>query len=360
MGNLNILYFIKTISLTLFIAKDMLYSMEMRTAKIQITPSELQVGDILIINDLRTKRNALDPNSFIMKAQKMQFYFPQGENNVVHASIVVKDPNDNDKLKIADVTKKGAKLSEIKESYPYNIYVYRAKKSAPLLHQASEVAVNTSQNCDISYSIPLTIHSILFPKLVLPHHFNSKQITSANYCSKYIIECIQVAAHKMGNQNIVTDEQKEISKTFKKEKTSSVKSLMDYLMRNEDFSFFIIPSSEEVYITFMNIIRVKTQEIAKGYPLALKRYNELVGVIADNRILEEKEIGHLDVGYIVLTEVLKLIDDKKVKKRFTSIVELKKLGLNKKILSDTRIQEQYYKYFERKNNTDLDLLGTDI
>ncbi len=357
---------------------------------IALNLNQLEPGDIIIVTDTRNSTTVV--NTLIRGAQKAQeLLFDKGHHEGVHAAIVARD--DLGALKIVDVTGKGILCKDIEEKYSYNMFVYRcgrkdiAMKAAEVAYEAFKLyskkkgqpvasdgeKQSTSSDSDetieakkedadlqkpqreINYSRGMTVHAMVFPVLLFSHHFNSEALTLDTFCSKFVIECFQVAQHKLAKTSDPVA-RGELMKYIYLEKTSTVKSLENYLIKHKDFCGFILPAQQKIiYSLLIKGIMVgeiftqkgssKTRERATT---AYKIYNDMAKKIATEHLLERADIKHFDLALLVMREVFKYLPDKS-----KILAKAYEFGFEEEMLLDPRLTELYLQNFETREPVDM-------
>jgi len=359
---------------------------------IALNLKQLEPGDIIIVTDTRDSTTVV--NTLIRSAQYAQhLLFNKGHHEGVHAAIVARD--ELGALKIVDVTGKGILCKDIEEKYSYNMFVYRcgrkdlAMKAAEVAYEAftlyhkkkdqpasingdkpgtssdsgSDEAIDTSHEDaelkkpqrQINYSRGMTVHAMVFPVLVLPHHFNSESLTLDTFCSKFVIECFQVAQHRLAKTSDVALGE-EIRQYVYLEKTSTVKSLENYLIKHKGFCNYIVPSQQKNIYSIL-IKGIMAGEIfhqkgsAKTRERAIKAekvFNDMTKKIAAEHLLDRDDIKHFDLAVLVMREVFKHLPD--TSKILTTAYEY---GFEEEMLQDSRLTELYLQCFETREAVDM-------
>ncbi len=344
-----------------------------------ITREELLPGDILIVTDTRRRTNAF--NQLTRVTQSAQgLLFAKGHSEAVHAQIIARD--DNGDLKIIEVSDDGVLINDIEESYKYNLFVYRPEnrilaeragqvayagykeyrqvKETSHLTEKHETAEEQARK-EITYSDAGLVHAIAFPKLIFPYHFTSTHFTLKTFCSKFVIQCFQIAQHQLIEEN--PQMKHVIHRLFKKEKTSSVKSLEDFLRKHKDFTQHIIPKGKErIYPTLIKdflaseIVRQQqSPKTAESANAAWEIYQQLTSYVEQNDLLQDKRFKSFDISLAILFLVLgHLPKHMKINK------QAYEYGFEKRMMNDKRIMALAYTLLEGAKQFENDAIANEM
>lgn len=335
-----------------------------------MTVDKLKEGDVLFITDVRQK--SANVNGIIRFGQSLQFLFGRGHTNTVHTAIVTLDDEGN-KIMV-DVTGKGVLAKPLEKEAKYNTYVYRDELFPELMEEAAKVAyekykllrkpkheedngdndnnnnkqVSQKNGEEINYSAAMTMHAVVFSKLLASYHFESKDVTRNTFCSKFVIECIQVAIERLLSREGTTEEEKKrIRNYFHLEKTSTPKAFEHYLAKQEGFKLYVIPAyNKDVYaIVMVAILRdelfkqkgAKSQKTSSKAKVARKELNRLSDLLSQHKALDDKvmnDVTDLDILAAIMQRVTPLLNHKS-----DLWSKTKKFGLEKTLMKDERITE---------------------
>lgn len=328
----------------------------------ELKRGELLPGDILIVTDTRKQTNSF--NKLTVVTQSTQVFFNQGHSEAVHAMIVARD--ETGALKIVEVSDDGVLLTDIKDRYRYNLFVYRplnrvlAEQAGKVAYEGyqkhhqkkdttapehaddlvKDAAANDDKRDEIKYSDGNLVHAVAFPILVLPHHFRSTHFSLKSICSKFVIQSFQIAQHQLIEQSPAM--KRDIRKLFKKEKTSSVKSLENYVMKQKGFKQFIVPKEQEtIYPTLVKVILVgeitkqkSHKKTAAKAKIAWDTYQQLTNHIDQHKLLTNPNYKPFDLALAVYAAVCAHLPDQ-------SQLEILgyEFGFERHMLKDNRIMQ---------------------
>lgn len=344
-----------------------------REESIALDPAEMQEGDLFIVTDMRDRKSLV--NLIITSAHSSQaLLFGKGQAQSVHAGIIALGRNG--KPCIVDVTGKGCHVKEIPERFPYNVYCYRmldptiSKLASKIALECAEGEnmvedeehpkeeeeeyfdaniVDPSDNKkseEVTYSVLGTVRSVVFPQLLSRHHYKSKAVHPRTFCSKFVIECMQVAQHRhkkllrAQGVNVTQEMKQEIESSFWIERTSTVRALEHYLRFNALFRRFVVPSSDNL---FQELIVETVLPIAeRDNEDALACVHDL---IAEVEMFDLKSLGkEFDLCCLVLRQCVPLFS--KAESKTTVMKAARKLGgLESQDIEDFRLNSLKQKCF---------------
>ena len=336
---------------------------------VSLDVSELWPGDVLIITDKRGFHKNLS-NHIITSAQATQLFMHLGHSNAVHAALVVLD--ENGAKKIVDLTGSGLHIKAMEQCYPYTMYCHRccdrefSETAAKVGFQAfqkhgndaKEPMVEVDENTKIeeeehghggatggsfhvstsssslaqekkemSYSVTTTVQTIAFPYLFMPWHFRSSHHSLRSFCSKFVIETLQIAQHQILQKRKDKKEQEALIDMFYLEKTSSVKRLDHYLTKSADFRTYVVPpKGSDVLFNFLKLeLLEKLKKSNKKTANALENHLKRVEKIRSRNSSLKSFDGCLVILKSIATEESDILE------------HAEKFGFEEDMLNDPRI-----------------------